>query len=226
MAKITLIGMHNYTDGHIWDNVVLPAAFNKDQFINTILLNYGEMETLYADPDMMKFAITNWANINNWNILKAVTAINIEYEPLQNYDRRETRSLSGTNTGTITDAGNRSTSVSTTARTVTDRDETNETEHKVSAYDASTYSPDNTDDGSNTLDETVNATGSSTGSDISGNTRTDNLAHSEQETIRAYGNIGVTTSQQMLQSELDLTLYNIYETFAGIFAFDLLLMVY
>ena len=60
------------------------------------------METLYADPDMMKFAITNWANINNWSILKAVTAINIEYEPLNNYDRTETRTKSGTNTGTVT----------------------------------------------------------------------------------------------------------------------------
>lgn len=242
MAKITLIGMHNYTDGAIWENVLLPSDFNKEMFINTILLHYGEMETLYADPDMMKFAITNWANINNWNILKAITAINIEYEPLNNYDRTEIRSRagteSGTNTGTVTDAGTtgetRSTSVSTTTRTVTDRDETNETEHKVSAYDSSSYSPDNTDDGSNTLDETVSGTGSSSGTDTlsgtSGNTRTDNLSHSkqenEQENIRAYGNIGVTTSQQMLQSELDIALYNIYETFAGIFAFDLLLMVY
>lgn len=222
MAKITLIGMHNYTDGDIWGNVVLPSAINKEQFINTILLNYGEMETLYADPDMMKFAITNWANINNWSILKAVTAINIEYEPLNNYDRTETRTKSGTNTGTVTDSGN--TSVSTNTRTVTDRDETNETEHKVSAYDSSSYSPDNTDDGSNTMDETVTGNGTSTGT--SGNTRTDNLAHAEQENVRAFGNIGVTTSQQMLQSELDISLYNIYETFAGIFAFDLLLMVY
>lgn len=214
MAKITLIGMHNYTDGDIWEDVVFPTGFSKDNFINTVLLNYGEMEALYADPDMMKFAITNWANINKWNILKAVTAINIEYEPLHNYDRTETRTSSGTNTGTVTD------SVSTNTRTVTDRDETNETEHKVSAYDSSSYSPDNTDDGSNTMDETVTGTGSSSG------TRTDNLAHSTSESIRAYGNIGVTTSQQMLQSELDLSLYNIYETFAGIFAFDLLLMVY
>lgn len=210
MAKITLIGMHNYTDGNIWENVVLPAAINKEQFINTILLNYGEMETLYADPDMMKFAITNWANINNWSILKAVTAINIEYEPLNNYDRTETRTKSGTNTGTVTDSGNTSVTSTTSG--------TNENEHKVSAYDSSSYSPDTKDEG--------NTSGSGTSTGTSGNTRTDNLAHAEQENVRAFGNIGVTTSQQMLQSELDISLYNIYETFAGIFAFDLLLMVY
>ena len=210
MAKITLIGMHNYTDGGIWENVVLPSAINKEQFINTILLNYGEMETLYADPDMMKFAITNWANINNWSILKAVTAINVEYEPLNNYDRTETRTKSGTNTGTVTDSGNTSVTSTTSG--------TNANEHKVSAYDSSSYSADNKDEGS--------TSGSGTSTGTTGNTRTDNLAHAEQESIRAFGNIGVTTSQQMLQSELDLSLYNIYETFAGIFAFDLLLMVY
>lgn len=210
MAKITLIGMHNYTDGGIWENVVLPAAINKEQFINTILLNYGEMETLYADPDMMKFAITNWANINNWSILKAVTAINIEYEPLNNYDRTETRTKSGTNTGTVTDNGNTSVTSTTSG--------TNENEHKVSAYDSSSYSPDTKDE--------ENTSGSGTSTGTSGNTRTDNLAHAEQENVRAFGNIGVTTSQQMLQAELDLSLYNIYQTFAGIFAFDLLLMVY
>lgn len=210
MAKITLIGMHNYTDGDIWENVVLPSAINKEQFINTILLNYGEMETLYADPDMMKFAITNWANINNWSILKAVTAINVEYEPLNNYARTETRTKSGTNTGTVTDSGNTSVTSTTSG--------TNANEHKVSAYDSSSYSADNKDEGS--------TSGSGTSTGTTGNTRTDNLAHAEQESIRAFGNIGVTTSQQMLQSELDLSLYNIYETFAGIFAFDLLLMVY
>lgn len=226
MAKLTLIGMHNYSNGDIWADAVFPTDFDKDAFINTVLLNYGEMEVLFSDAEMMRYAITNWANINSWSILKAITAMNVEYDPLNNYDRTETRtrSESGTNTGTVTDAG--TTSATTSTSTVTDRDETNETEHKVSAYDSSSYSPDNTDDGSNTLDETI--TGSGTSSGTSGNTRTDNLAHAitESESVRAYGNIGVTTSQQMLQSELDIALYNVYTTFAGLFAFDLLLMVY
>lgn len=254
VAKLTLIGLNNYTDGHLWDGLSCPNGVDKTTFINTIMLNYGEMETLYADPDMMKFAIKTWSDRNSWSMLKAVTAINVQYEPLNNYDRHETRTLNieesgtntgtvqnaGTNTGTVQDAGTSSSNVSTTARAVTDRDETNETEHKVSAYDSSTYSADNTDDGSSTYDETVNTIGTSTGSGTTGNTRTDNLAHAdtrtdnlahadereETETIRAWGNIGVTTSQQMLQSELELSLYNLYSTFAGMFAYDLLIMTY
>lgn len=262
VAKITLIGMNNYTDGHIWDGLTTPEGLSKETLVNNIMLQYGEMETLYADPDFMKFAIKTWSDKNAWGMQKALAAINFHYEPLYNYDRTETRTYSGTesgtntgtvsdqgtNTGTVTDAGSHSnttgSNVTTSTSTTTDREETNETEHKVSAYDSSTYSPDNTDDGSNTFDETVTSyagsTASGTDSGTSGNTRTDNLAHantrtdnlahakqdSHTETIRAYGNIGVTTSQQMLSDELQLALYNIYDTFAGIFAYDLLLMVY
>ena len=246
VAKVTLIGLNNYTDGHLWDGMICPNGVDKTTFINTIMLNYGEMETLYADPEMMKFAIKTWSDRNSWSMLKAITAINVQYEPLNNYDRHETRttegSSSGSNTGTVTDAGNHSQTTSTessaessTSATI-DRDETNETEHKVSAYDSSTYSPDNTDDGSSTYDETSSSSGtseaesSSTTTGTEGNTRTDNLRHAdeheESETIRAWGNIGVTTSQQMLQSELDLSLYNLYTTFAGLFAYDLLIMTY
>lgn len=254
VAKLTLIGLNNYTDGHLWDGLSCPNGIDKTTFINTIMLNYGEMETLYADPDMMKFAIKTWSDRNSWSMLKAVTAINVQYEPLNNYDRHETRSTegssSGSNTGTVTDAGSHSRSTGSTTTTESsaesstsatiDRDETNETEHKVSAYDSSTYSPDNTDDGSSTYDEESTSSGTSeaeststtqgTDTGTEGNTRTDNLRHADEheetETIRAWGNIGLTTSQQMLQSELYLSLYNLYSTFAGLFAYDLLIMTY
>lgn len=242
MAKLTLIGLNNYTDGHLWDGLSCPTGIDKTTFINTIMLNYGEMETLYADPDMMKFAIKTWSDRNSWSMLKAVTAINVQYEPLSNYDRHETRTTEGSSSGSNTGSHSRSTGSTTTTESseesstsaTIDRDETNETEHKVSAYDSSTYSPDNTDDGSSTYDEESSISGTSEAestSTIQGtDTGTDNLQHADEheetETIRAWGNIGVTTSQQMLQSELDLSLYNMYSTFAGLFAYDLLVMTY
>ena len=140
--------MNNYTEGHIWDGLTVPSELNKETFINTIMFHYGEMETLFSDPDAMAFAIRTWSDKNAWSMSKAAAAINVSYEPLNNYDRTETRtrtgSESGTNTGTVTDSGNTSSTVTSSTSTVTDRDETNETEHKVSAYDSSTYSPDNT----------------------------------------------------------------------------------
>ena len=41
-----------------------------------------------------------------------------------------------------------------------------------------------------------------------------------------YGNIGVTTSQQMLQAELDVRAWNIYEHITDLFIKDFLIPVY
>ena len=43
---------------------------------------------------------------------------------------------------------------------------------------------------------------------------------------RLYGNIGVTTSQQMLQSELDVARWNVYEQIADLFVDEFCIMIY
>ena len=45
-------------------------------------------------------------------------------------------------------------------------------------------------------------------------------------TGRIHGNIGVTTSQQMLQSELDLARFNIIQEITNLFMVELCIMVY
>jgi len=45
-------------------------------------------------------------------------------------------------------------------------------------------------------------------------------------TGRAHGNIGVTTSQQMLQSELDIVAWNIYEHITDLFLQEFVIPVY
>ena len=49
---------------------------------------------------------------------------------------------------------------------------------------------------------------------------------SGEHTGRIHGNIGVTTSQQMLISELDLGYWNLYERMIGLFLTDFVLPVY
>lgn len=309
MAKITLIGMHNYTNGKIWPSSV-PAGISRDSFINTIMLNYGECETLYADPDFMKFAISNWFYINQWGIEKAIKAITTEYDPLYNYDRYESVTENTAKTETINETNKRSggestvkngdetniksgkennvksgghsntksgnettsaTSSSDSSATSSKTTTTNETvEEKVSAFDSTAYQPKNQTTTSGTVEESGN--GSSNIETTSENTHTyndvkdtfeysgetdtttydvtdtktyknvtDTLTYNNLTdkkdgdnsedtnrtmTTRAYGNIGVTTSQQMLRDELELAKYNIYKTFATIFASDLLILVY
>lgn len=130
----------------------------------------------------------------NWN--KRYAALQTEYNPLENYSMVETETVDGTNTGT-----------QATAETV-DRDTSAQTDTEATGsiygYDSSTPSPSDKQESS--------VTSSGTEDVARNNTRTDNLAHSEDRELTRAGNIGVTTSQQMLQAELDIRMYDFFES--------------
>lgn len=83
-------------------------------------------------------------------------------------------------------------------------------DRKVSAYDASTMQPK----------EQEESGGSGTGSAV--NTSNDEVKHE----AHLYGNIGVTTSTQMLEDFLRVERWNIYEHIADIFCDEFCIPVY
>ena len=84
------------------------------------------------------------------------------------------------------------------------------TTDKVSAYDASDF-----------VNKDQSITDSST--DSNGSSVLDGLTHHEGH---LYGNIGVTTSQQMLESEYEVARFNIYEQIADLFIKEFCICVY
>lgn len=122
MAKITLIGLNNFTDGHIFDLMSLPSGIDKNALINNILLNVGEFELLYPDAEFLKLAIGNWASVNSFTFEQLYKAYRSEYNPIENYDRYED----------ITD--NRNSSVNSNGKS---KDNTNSL-NTVSAYNENT----------------------------------------------------------------------------------------
>ena len=153
----------------------------------------------------------DWTRL--WDALQA------EYNPIQNYDMVESGTSQGTETGTVTNEGTNSTSFTeedTDSSTVTvDKDiQTSSTSTaKVKPLGGSTFvatreqdqsgqtlenSESNQTDTSTTTDITSSTTGSAE------NTETRDLAVGATHTLTRSGNIGVTTSQQMLESEYQL----------------------
>lgn len=159
-----------------------------------------------------------------------------------------------TNTGTVTDNGNKTNTGTvkdegkvTNEGTVTDsasynNSVTGSVTNTRSAYDSSNWENDNksnsetvtngvssnirTDD----LEQNASNTRTDNLTETNTNTRTDNLEQAENRTIshsaRLFGNIGVTTSQQMLESELDIAMWNIYEHMTDLFLQEFVLPVY
>ena len=205
LSKITLIGFNNYYE-HLWDELTLPSGINKELLINNILMRGGEFEVLYSDPEFMMHAIGVWSNKWRRTFDKWLSALSEEYNPLHNYDRHEvytdnrninrTENATGTDNSTSSGSGN--------------------TENKVSAYDVSTYQPhdeaDTSSTGSNSSSSVTNASGKT--SDV--------LKHD----AHLYGNIGVTTSQQMLRDELDIDTWNIYEHITDLFLNEFAIYIY
>lgn len=87
-AKLTLIGLYNY-DSTLFDGISLPDYFDKQTLVNTILLAGGEFGALYPDPDFMKQAIALWSGKNQRYFERLAKLMQVDYEPLENYNRRE-----------------------------------------------------------------------------------------------------------------------------------------
>lgn len=252
-AKITLLGMYKWMQAdndNLFANLNLPAFMDADKLTNTILLKGAEFEVLYADPIFMKSMIGVWSDrwyktLDRWS-----KALAIEYNPLENYDRKEDWTDAGTkgrtaNTDTtsssngttsIINKGNQADTSANTNTTATSGNSDNE--HKVSAYDASTYQPESTDINKN--NETSASTGTgrndrttdNTSSAINGNnaqshdTSTENEHNAAVHSGRTHGNIGVTTSQQMLEAELKVAKFNLYDEAADLFLQEFCIYTY
>lgn len=219
MALLTVMGLYNY-DNTIFDNLMLPDGVDKPTLIDNIVLETAELECIYPTPVFLKTAIGLWSNVQFLTWDRVYTAMNLEYNPIENYDRQETETTTGTRAhsgkDTTTRSGTVSETGSTTGSTQGTASESGTTTNKIAGFDSTTLVDHDSSTGSNTRQASDSSTGSSTRSGTDSSTQ--ELTHGEQiadsgsRTSRIHGNIGVTTSQQMLQSELDLAPnLNIYQ---------------
>lgn len=132
------------------------------------------------------------SNRDNW--LSIIKVYNLEYNPIDNYDMTEIETFEhkGDNVR-VTD--NHADSDFTTNIT---------TPNRTDLFVTSDENP------SGRLSQYTSSTGASNtnGTQTGGGTTTETIAETEKN-LRRHGNIGVTTSQQMVQKELDLRKFNL-----------------
>ena len=204
-AKLTLIGCNaffNNIGDDLFKGLTLPEGLAKQTLTDNILLQGGEFEVLYSDPWALQNFISVWADREQATFQRWVDALAIEYAPLENYDRHEDWTDTLDSDGTSNTTGTNDTSTSGTVTT------------DVSAYDSSSYQPKDKVTSSETIDNDTTENNTST------------LDNEGVHTGRIHGNIGVTTSQQMLESELDLGYWNIYSRITDMFLKEFCIMIY
>ena len=230
MARLTLWGIYQY-DKTLFDNIVLPDGIDKDNLVSDIMRNSGDLYPYHQVPEYLKRNITFWFSRRLFDFDRMYKSLRMEYSPIENYDRiedikREYKD-SGTDTETLTLG-----SSTTSSHTGTDTDSTQgggSNEKGVSAYNEDGYTnrekDTETHNANNT--QTYNSTVTNTGSG-SDKTQTDyGKQRTETEKTRIHGNIGVTTSQQMIESEMSLRAkYDIYKIISREFEREFLVQIY
>lgn len=224
-ATLSILGLYQ-REPTLFDELKLPGSMNKDVLIDNILYEAATLEAYYPDPNFMKFMIGRWSFMNQsvWQKLYDTTVL--EYNPIFNYDRTEEwseneqmldkRTLTGTERETSTDNSSGEIRSSGTVQS----------ELNVSGYNESSYVPrEQTIETPDTLTSNTSETDRIVSIDKND---TENMDRKRDNirTGRAFGNIGVTTTQQMIQQERETVLFNMYKVITDSFIERFCLMIY
>ena len=88
MQRLTLIGLYNH-DSTLFDNLTLPEEYDKEVFIDSLMIEHGEKCVLYSNPEFMKYSIGAWGRKWSLELERIAQALQAEYNPIYNYDRYE-----------------------------------------------------------------------------------------------------------------------------------------
>lgn len=213
-ANLSIMGLYQ-NDNTVLDLMEFPEDFTDAQKQNVkenILVECAELEFLYPAPLVAKNIIGIWSKkeVPYWD--RVYKASLLEYNPIENYRRNETETIEDDKTEehSGTDRNTAGGSDTTTGNsTVTDQESGTDTNtNKITGFDSNSLV---THDSSDTLYGHLN-TNTANGSNTNTYGRTDSYQHGEkiehtggsERSLLAYGNIGVTTSQEMLTQEMDI----------------------
>lgn len=232
-AKLTLIGMYNY-DQTIFNELVMPEGIDKDLFVQSLLMQSGEFEVLYPQPEFMKYSIKIWSNKWFRTFAEWLRGTEQRWNPIYNYDRfEESRNnnrkdfssktsadysdqrrvdLDDTRTADLqdkrtADLQDKTTFDNTDTNTQTDA---MTTEHSVAAYDSSSYSPSSKDvvnNGQSKTDHTGSVTNANTGTDTTEHTGTDIMKHTGTDNTARKGTLSDQTGSEASEDIHEAHLY-------------------
>lgn len=197
----------NGADLTVWDNMVYPESWSEDDqetFRDNLKMELAEFELLYPSWPFMRDAIGSWSRKNKpvWEKLDAT--LHFEYNPIWNKDGTvtETRQLAGS-------AANSGTDTTTYGRIDTDVNQVAAFNNTAGAFE-DRGKDTNTASGSDSIQhgQRVDTTDSGT------------ITRLEQ------GNIGITTTQQMITEEREISGFNLMDYMIADFKSRFCLTIY
>ena len=236
-ATVDLIGMYNY-DNTLLDLMQIPNDIDRGTLIDNLLMESAEQEILYSNLGFLKQAIGSWSakQLPIWQHLLDTTKY--DYNPIWNKDgtvtETETRDLKGSEkvkdetdrVDNLTDKNTRDFEDKET------RNLENNTLNSVYGFNSSDAAPANQDNVKDTGTDTIEHSGTDTmdhtgRQDIDRNlerdtTDTGTVKHERIE----QGNIGLTSTQDLISQERQIALFNVMDVIIKDFIKRFCLAVY
>ena len=213
-STLSLLGLYRWKPD-LLDTLQLPTGLDRQAVISELLLQCAEVEILYPDPDFLSTAVANWSTVMLpiWTRLYETTKL--KYDPIANYDRYE--EWEDNNTGSMAGSSQGSSGHNSSSNNV----DTTTTQQGRTGFNASAGMQP-------AAQQTSTNNSTATGSDNindSNETQTDSSSTGKHKG-HMWGNIGVTTSQQMIESERSVASYNVVQQISHDFQDRFCIMIY
>lgn len=194
----------NKCPAYFEDVIPLNIGVNKIGFGRRIgvlwdIVKNDPMHTLLTDV-----IVTTTYKVYEQSWQRLYTALTSEYNPINNYSMTERGEDTRTNTGTQSTSGTQSGTEKETPNLTTTSTGENNSNGGLYGFNSTENVPSDTTHGTNTNTNTQSGTVNTETGGTSSSTRTDDLTEKNVHTFERSGNIGVTTSQQMIESEIEL----------------------
>lgn len=236
------------------DKVADPWIPNKQAFIEYLCMECAELELVYPSAPTLSKMISVWSRARQpvWKAL--YNTLLYKYNPIWNKDGIVsethtgtgsdllTRNLTGNELETrdLTGSDNETRNLQTVDSGTSSSTSSGTTAHNVTGFDSNAYSPDTQDTTSGTTQGTTGNTRTETGTDNraitdagtinrarmdGGTEKTDRNTSATVNRIER-GNIGVTMTQEMIQRQRDVVMFNLYDVIVQEFKTRFCLMLY
>lgn len=179
-------------------DIIYHGSRSGDKIIGSLIENYLDNNTVSDDNKIIIAQAIYTIYIKNWNAL--YKTLSLEYNPIENYSMTETENVQDTHKGTLESNGN---NTNTYTETTIVNDTSNNQLWGFNSTD-SVNSDKQTGDTTRDVESTMDSTHK--------NTDRETKDITSDRTLKRSGNIGVTTSQQMIESERQLWLWNFFES--------------
>lgn len=228
-SLLSILTLYKF-DMTLFDAMEIPEGVDRDCLVNNLLMELAEFEVIYPEPEFMKFAIEMWSKkeVAQWSKLYVTTQL--DYNPIENYNRTE--NISETETRDLEMNESRALESTSKVDSTTSGNASNTGTDSNSVFNKAFNNADDvlTERQDNTLGSQTDTTGkidtTETFNDGGSINKDDKGTIKMEKSNNIFGNIGVTTTQQMIEQERDSVKFNIYDYIIDAFKGRFCILVY